>query len=164
MLDSVIAFFSNNPVLLLVACYFLWQMFQRSQPFPESGGLVTAVKDEADWDSTLKSGGQYVLADFYATWCPPCRTAAPVYGRMSLEFSTVRFVKVDVDQCRAVSSKEGIQAMPTFKLYKDGKSCDSVQGFSESGIRASKFARRAQAPVLATYCCSGQPPVPKVCN
>ena len=45
MLDSVIAFFSNNPVLLLVACYFLWQMFQRSQPFPESGGLVTAVKD-----------------------------------------------------------------------------------------------------------------------
>jgi thioredoxin 1 len=169
MLDTIIETLSNNPVLVVVACYVLWNFFQKSQPFPESGGLVKSVKSAAEWNETLKSGNKthggtdFVLADFYATvsfhvstrlarpsspssltsdpsgwhqWCPPCRSAVPVYGKMSLEFSTVRFVKVDVDQCREVSSKEGIQAMPTFKLYKDGKECDSVQGFSEANIRA----------------------------
>ena len=75
--------------------------------------------------------------DFYATWCPPCRSAVPVYARMSEAYHSrgVRFYKVDVDKNRDVSGGEGISAMPTFKVYIKGKCVGTQQGWSEAKVK-----------------------------
>ena len=90
-----------------------------------------------EWQETLKSN-PIVIADFYATWCPPCKAAAPKFAQWSQEWDpkTIAFCKVNVDECRDVSSAVGITAMPTFKLYKAGKEESSVRGYSAGKILA----------------------------
>jgi thioredoxin 1 len=80
---------------------------------------------------TLLSGHTYLIADFYATWCPPCKTIAPIYNQLSTTHAVpgkFAFVKVNVDEAREIASQYGIQAMPTFLLFKDGKQVEEVKG------------------------------------
>ena len=74
---------------------------------------------------------QVLVADFYATWCPPCKIAAPFYGKMSKAYpeELVVFAKVDVDACSAVSREERIQSMPTFRLYWHRAKASEVMGW-----------------------------------
>merc|ERR1711953_711812 len=68
---------------------------------------------------TIIAGDKLVCADFFATWCPPCMRIAPVLVEMAHEMKdTVEFVKVDVDEMREFSMKQGIEAMPTFSFSK----------------------------------------------
>ncbi|KAJ4323301.1 hypothetical protein N0V94_001917 [Neodidymelliopsis sp. IMI 364377] len=80
---------------------------------------------------TLLSGHTYLIADFYATWCPPCKTIAPIYNQLSTAHAVpgkFAFVKVNVDEAREIAAQYGIQAMPTFLLFKDGKQVEEVKG------------------------------------
>ncbi len=80
---------------------------------------------------TLLSGHTYLIADFYATWCPPCKQIAPIYNQLSTAHSApgkFAFVKVNVDEAREIAAQYGIQAMPTFLLFKDGKQIEEIKG------------------------------------
>ena len=58
----------------------------------------------------------------------PCKFVAPQFERLSTEFTSVVFAKVDVDEAEDVAAAESIQAMPTFKFYKGGKKVDEIMG------------------------------------
>ena len=80
---------------------------------------------------TLLTGHTYLIADFYATWCPPCKQIAPIYNQLSTAHSAAgkfAFVKVNVDEAREIAAQYGIQAMPTFLLFKDGKQIEEIKG------------------------------------
>ncbi|KAL4924947.1 thioredoxin family protein [Aspergillus undulatus] len=66
----------------------------------------------------------FVVVDFFATWCGPCKAIAPVVGKLSETYTNVRFIQVDVDKARSIAQEHEIRAMPTFVLYKDGKLLD----------------------------------------
>jgi len=79
-----------------------------------------------------------VCVDFFATWCPPCRMIAPILEEMSKEFEgKVVFLKVDVDEAEEIAGKEGIQAMPTFIFYKNGKRLEDFAGADQDRIRST---------------------------
>lgn len=66
----------------------------------------------------------YVLIDFYADWCGPCKTIAPAYANLSKKHSIpgiLGFAKVNVDNARDVAAQYGISAMPTFLAFKEGR-------------------------------------------
>jgi thioredoxin 1 len=100
---------------------------------------------------TLLTGHTYLIADFYATWCPPCKTIAPVYAQLSTAHAApgkVAFVKVNVDEQREIAAQYGIQAMPTFLVFKNGKQIDEVKGADVRALKrvveeASKGAKEA---------------------
>lgn len=72
-----------------------------------------------------------VLVDFWATWCGPCKMAAPVLEELSEEYKDkLLMVKIDVDQNPTVSGKYGIMSIPTTILFKDGKEIGRQVGFS----------------------------------
>ena len=77
------------------------------------------------------------MVDAYATWCPPCKAAAPVYAKMSEEYSgaTTIFTKFNVDEVRELGSTLGISAMPTFKVFKDKAEVGCQRGWSEAEVR-----------------------------
>lgn len=80
---------------------------------------------------TLLLGHTYLIADFYATWCPPCKQIAPIYNQLSTAHAAegnFAFVKVNVDEAREIAAQYGIQAMPTFLLFKDGKQIEEIKG------------------------------------
>ena len=85
-----------------------------------------------DFDQNIKSG--VVLVDFWATWCGPCRAAAPVIEEIANEYAGKLVVgKVDVDAEGSLSQKYGVMSIPTIILFKDGIEVGRQVGFAGKG-------------------------------
>mmetsp|Transcript_23929 Transcript_23929/g.70564 ORF Transcript_23929/g.70564 Transcript_23929/m.70564 type:complete len:258 (-) Transcript_23929:968-1741(-) len=104
---------------------------------PSKGGSVVAVHSKADFDRQLSSArsSQLVVADFFASWCGPCQQIAPKYKELAAALPHVKFLKVDVDECKDVSQQYGVSAMPTFKMFRAGAEVGSMQGADEGALR-----------------------------
>jgi len=91
------------------------------------GNLLTI--DDTNFESEIACGGVAML-DFYATWCGPCKTIAPVVEQLADEFADkgVKVGKVDIDQAPQLAVKFGIQGVPTLLFFKDGEVVDKLSG------------------------------------
>ncbi|KAF1990600.1 thioredoxin 1 [Aulographum hederae CBS 113979] len=73
---------------------------------------------------TLFSTHTYVLLDFTATWCGPCKSISPIFAQLAKSYSVpslLAFAKVDVDAAQDIARQYGVSAMPTFMAFKEGK-------------------------------------------
>lgn len=77
-------------------------------------------------DLITSSTTPYVVVDFYADWCGPCKAVSPILISLALEFKNVVFIKVNVDTFKALSNKQGVKAMPTIVCYKNGQRAASL--------------------------------------
>ena len=70
-----------------------------------------------------------VLVDFWAPWCGPCRTVAPILEELAGEFAgRLKVVKVDVDQNPATQGRFQVQGIPTLLLFRDGALRERIVG------------------------------------
>ena len=68
------------------------------------------------------SSRQLVLADFFATWCQPCKMMHPILLEAKAELGdAVRIVKVDVDKHEATAARYGIRSVPTLMIFRNGE-------------------------------------------
>ncbi|RZU53557.1 thioredoxin [Krasilnikovia cinnamomea] len=69
-----------------------------------------------------------VLVDFWAGWCGPCRSFAPVFERASEQHPDIVFGKVDTEAEQALAVAARITSIPTLMVFRDG-----VLVFSQPG-------------------------------
>lgn len=78
------------------------------------------VTDETFEDEVLKSE-QPVLVDYWAEWCGPCKTIAPILDDVTDEYSgKLKVCKLNIDENPTTPPKFGIRGIPTLMLFKDG--------------------------------------------
>lgn len=93
----------------------------------------TITLTAADFESTVTTS-PIVLVDFWASWCGPCKSMAPVYERAAAEFETrVRLAKVNTDEQPALATRFGIRGIPTFVIFRNGKEVARTSGAMDLG-------------------------------
>jgi len=81
------------------------------------------------------AGSKLVVVDFHATWCGPCLRISPEFVKMSIDYPSAVFLKVDVDQCEGTAAKYSVTAMPTFLFFRGKVKIDFVRGADVNALK-----------------------------
>mmetsp|Transcript_26993 Transcript_26993/g.86742 ORF Transcript_26993/g.86742 Transcript_26993/m.86742 type:complete len:114 (-) Transcript_26993:104-445(-) len=103
------------------------------------GANIVEVSSDEDWaklKEQAKTENKSYIVDFWASWCGPCRMIAPFFVELSETFTSIIFVKVDVDAAGGVAEACGVSAMPTFQVYNAAsEKVDEVVGANKDSLK-----------------------------
>ena len=110
----------------------------------QTGASAVAVVElnTGNFDEVVR-GNDFVLVDFWASWCGPCRSFAPIYEKVSEEYPGILFGKVNTEEERELALHFQIRSIPTLMIFRERIIIYAQPGMlPESGLK--ELIRRAQ--------------------
>ena len=72
---------------------------------------------------------EFIVLDFYADWCGPCKMVGPFFQEVSEKIKGVKFAKVNVDEEGDLAKEFGVQSIPTLVILKNKQEIARKIGF-----------------------------------
>jgi thioredoxin len=82
--------------------------------------MTTIAFDRDQFEAAIAGNDSFVLVDFWAEWCGPCRQFGPIFERVSEKHPDITFAKVDTEANQELSAMAGIRSIPTLMMFRDG--------------------------------------------
>ncbi|CAJ1354654.1 unnamed protein product [Effrenium voratum] len=99
--------------------------------------MVKTISKKTEFDGCLKLE-KLVVFFFSASWCLPCHLMMPKYQELAdmAEFVNIEFVLVDVDEAEEIADAAGVDAVPTFQIFRgDSQVGEELIGADEVKLR-----------------------------
>ena len=74
--------------------------------------------EQNTFESTI-GDNEFVIVDFWAPWCGPCRSFAPTYEKVSNDFPDIVFAKVNTEDEQEIGAKFQIRSIPTLMIMRE---------------------------------------------
>jgi thioredoxin 1 len=89
--------------------------------------MATIELNATNFSDTIKDN-DFVIVDFWAPWCGPCRSFAPIYEELSEQYPDIVFAKVNTEEQQELAGHFQIRSIPTLMLFRE-----QVILYSEAG-------------------------------
>jgi thioredoxin len=108
----------------------------------DAKGPITLT--DANFREVIAKGA--FVVDFWAAWCGPCRTIAPILDQLAAERTDVRIGKLNVDENPRTSAAFQVQGIPLLVFFRDGVEKGRLTGAVPRAQIESAIARYLRAP------------------
>ena len=79
---------------------------------------MNIIRTNDEYSQYIKNNN-YVVANFSASFCKPCKEISPFIEDLSVSYPTIRFLKIDIEEASEVSDYHNISSIPYFKFYRN---------------------------------------------
>jgi thioredoxin 1 len=84
---------------------------------------------DATFDEVVNAATEPVVVDFWADWCGPCKTIAPVLEEIAVEQEgKVKITKLNVDENPNIAMKYQVMSIPTLLVFENGEVTKKIVG------------------------------------
>ena len=80
--------------------------------------MAVVELETSNFEQTIQDR-DFVIVDFWAPWCGPCRSFAPVYDKVSADFDDVLFAKVNTEEQQEIAAHFRIRSIPTLMIFRE---------------------------------------------
>ena len=123
---------------------------------------VQYVNTKAEFDNILSTFDGVVLADFFATWCGPCKMLSPILDELAEEVdpTKVKILKIDIDEAQELAQEYGVMSVPTVFVGTNHEIKEGFLGVNPKIFYKEKIEQYS-TPAPKTACKSAPEPT---CN
>ena len=105
---------------------------------------------DSTFDTEIAQHKGFVLVDFWAEWCGPCRMMNPAIQELAFEYADkVKVSKLNTEEAPETQASYGVRAIPSLVLFKDGQEVDRTVG-ARNKAQLKAWLERAMQTAGAT--------------
>jgi thioredoxin 1 len=97
--------------------------------------VIVGETSDSTFDTDVLQSGTPVLVDFWAPWCGPCKSIAPVLEQLASEYAgKLKIVKLNVDDNPRTPPHYNVRGIPNLVFFKGGQVVEQIVGAVQKDI------------------------------